>query len=628
VSYATWDHNLGGCESGFTIPDPTDWNIVWASCYGNKVTRYDARVNLARNVEPWFQTLDSPPNDSKYRCHWTAPLAIDPFDHAVYYGCQVIFKTINNGQSWTVISPDLSTGDKSRIVSSGGIIGDNLGQFYGEVVFSIAPSPIAKGLIWAGTNDGQIWVTQNGGGAWTNVTKNVTGMPAWGTVREISPGNFDAGTAYVSVDYHIMDNRDPFIYKTEDFGKTWKKISDAMPKDHPLAYAQSVAENPNRKGMVFAGTGNAFYYTMDDGAHWTQLQDGLPQSQHSWIIVPKLWHDVVVSTYGRGIYILHDITTLEQADKVPANAAAYLYEPRVGYRQARSGRADLQFMLKDASADSVKVEILSGTEVVRSMRVAGRAGLNRATWDLHYDAPERVALRTTPPDNAHIWDEPRFRGRDTRPITHWGIEGAIGTGPLATPGRYSVRLIAAGQTLTQPLEVIKDPTISSSDLDLTASTAMQVKIRNDMTQTAQIVNNLEVMRKTVEDLRKSDTTAAASKTALGELDQKMLGVELQLLSRTDLHSDDKWFVEKYRVYMNLIWFNGQVGTGAGDVAGGADYRPTDTQVQVLGDIERDLAAAKVAFDALMKTRSRVQPEDGGQARADHTAAVANCTGDG
>ena len=141
----------------------------------------------------------------------------------------MIFSTSNGGQSWKVISPDLSTNDPSRIVSSGGIIGDNLGQFYGELVFAIAPSPIQRGLIWAGTNDGQVWYTRDAGGKWNNVTKNIGGLPPWGTVRKIEPSNFDPGTAYVVVDLHLMDNREPFIYKTTDFGQSWKKISDSLP---------------------------------------------------------------------------------------------------------------------------------------------------------------------------------------------------------------------------------------------------------------------------------------------------------------------------------------------------------------------------------------------------------------
>ncbi len=260
-----WDHNLGGCESGFTIPDVTDTNIVWATCYGDEVTRYDARTKMARSISPWLHTLDSAPNEAKYRCHWTPPLASDPFDHnTMYYGCQVIFKTSNGGTSWTVISPDLSTQDPSRIISSGGIVGDNLGQFYGEVVFSIAPSEIQKGLIWAGTNDGKIWYTRDAGTHWNDVTKNISGMPAWGTVSKIEPSHFDPGTAYIAVDFHLMDNRDPFLYKTSDFGQTWTKITGNLPHG-PLAYARVIAENPNKKGMLFAGTGNALYYSTDDG---------------------------------------------------------------------------------------------------------------------------------------------------------------------------------------------------------------------------------------------------------------------------------------------------------------------------------------------------------------------------
>src|SRR5262249_44868613 len=211
--------------------------------------------------------------------------------------------------------PDLSTNDKSRIVSSGGIIGDNLGQFYGELVFAIAPSEIQRGLIWAGTNDGQIWYTRDGGGKWTNVTKNVPGLPEWGTVRKIEPSHFDPGTAYVAVDFHLVDSRAPFIYKTTDFGQTWKKVSDSLPSKHPLDYVMAVAENPNRRGMLFAGTGHGLFYSMNDGATWTQFKEGLPAAPVSWITIPKLWHDVVVSTYGRGLFVLSDITTLGQMDK-------------------------------------------------------------------------------------------------------------------------------------------------------------------------------------------------------------------------------------------------------------------------------------------------------------------------
>ena len=597
---STWDHGLGGCESGFTLPDLTDPNIVWASCYGNEVTRYDHTVKRAHSVSPWIHTLDSPPNKLKYRCHWTPPLAIDPFDHnTVYYGCQVVFKTSNGGQSWAVISPDLSTNDSTRILSSGGVVEDNLGQFYGEVVFAIAPSEIQRGLIWAGTNDGQVWNTRDGGNNWTNVTKNITGLPAWGTVRKIEPSHFDAGMAYAAIDFHMMDNRKPFIYKTTDFGQTWTNITGDLPATHPLDYVMAVAENPNRKGMLFAGTGHGFYFSLDDGAHWKQFKEGLPQSAVSWIVVPKLWHDVVVSTYGRGIYILKDIAPLETTGEI-ADADVVLYPPHPGYRQSRSGRADVTFSLKQASQRPARVEILDSVgKVVRTIQSPTRAGLNRVMWDMHYDAPRVVALRTAAPDNPHIFAEPRFNNRPTRPITHWGIQGAQTAGPLAVPGKYTIRLTVNGTTLTQSVVVLKDAEIKTSDADLAASTAAQVRVRDGLAASADLVNRLEVMRKQIADQVKASATKADIVDALKALDAKMMNVELRLVSRSDLNGDDKYYVEPYKIYMSLIWLNGVVGNGAGDVAGGSDFAPTQSALEWLGNLEKDLDAAKTAYKSLV-----------------------------
>ena len=202
----------------------------------------------------------------------------------VYYGCQMVLRTTNGGVSWTELSQDLSTRDPARITPSGGIVGDNLGQFYGEVVFSIAPSDVERGLIWAGTNDGKVWYTRDAGKTWNDVTKNIGGLPAWGVVSKIEPSHFDAATAYICVDFHLMDNRDPWVYKTSDYGKTWTKITGNLPTG-PLAYARVIAENPNRKGMLFVGTGNALYYTLDDGGNWKQLQQGLPAAPVSWVVV-------------------------------------------------------------------------------------------------------------------------------------------------------------------------------------------------------------------------------------------------------------------------------------------------------------------------------------------------------
>src|SRR3954466_879002 len=417
-------------------------------------------IGTARSIEPWMVSLDSPPNEAKYRCHWTAPMAIDPFAHnTVLYGCQLILKTANGGQSWTELSPDLSTKDPSRIVSNGGLVGDNLGQYNGEVVWSIEYSKIQKGLIWAGTNDGKLWNTRDGGANWVDLSKNFTDLPVWGTFVQISPSAFDPGTAYVGVDFHLMDDRTPYIYKTTDFGATWKKVTGNIPSAHPLDYVLSVAENPNRKGLLFAGTGHAFYYTLDDGATWTRFKDGLPPAPVSWISVEPRFHDVVVSTYGRGLYILPNITLLEQSGEMtPMTTATRVFAPAAVVRQARdvyqpAGRTHFTLSLASEPSAPIRMDIVDAAgKVVSSSQFTGHAGLNGINWDLRYDGPTLVALRTTPPENPHIWEEPRFQNTPIRRITHWGITPQTGI-PLAAPGKYQARFTIDGQSIAQPFEV-------------------------------------------------------------------------------------------------------------------------------------------------------------------------------
>jgi photosystem II stability/assembly factor-like uncharacterized protein len=598
-----WEHGLGGCESGFTLPDLTDTNIVWATCYGNEVTRYDARAKMARSVSPWLHTLDSEPNHAKYRCHWTPPLAIDPFDHnTVYYGCQVILRTTNGGVSWSELSPDLSHKDPSRIVSSGGIVGDNLGQFYGEVVFAIAPSEVQRGLIWAGTNDGKVWYTRDAGKNWNDVTANMKGLPDWGVVSKIEPSRFDAGAAYVTVDFHLQDNRDPWIYKTADFGKTWKKISDGLPKG-PLAYARVVAENPNRKGMLFAGTGNALYYTLNDGDTWKALQTGLPHAPVSWIVVQKQYHDLVVSTYGRGFYIMDDITPLEQGLMEPNAVAetAALTAPRPAWRLPHNPQAEFSFWLKAPAQKLIEFEVLDAKgALVRKMSVGtGRAGLNRARWDLRYESPRQVALRTTPPENPHIWEEPRFRGQQTRSITHWGLAQAE-VGPIAAPGKYTVRLTVDGFTQAQPLEILRTPDSHGSDAELQSSVRLQLKVRDDINTVSDMTNQIEWMRKQLEDEHRTVAGKTQLLQAIEAIDKKLQDVEYKMITRADALSDDKYFQTAYKLYQNFIWLNGEIGTGAGDVQGSGDWGPTETAIGLVLDLERQLQAVQGEYKAVME----------------------------
>ena len=223
------------------------------------------------------------------------------------------------------------------------------------------------------------------------------------------------------------------------------------------------------------------------------------------------------------------------------------------------------------------------------------------SWDLRYDAPKLIAMRTTPAENPHIWEEPRFRGQDTRPVTHWGLEPAQ-VGPIVVPGKYTVKLTVDGQSSTQPIEILKDPKIAASEADLDLSVRLQLRLRDDITAAADMVNAIEVMRKQLEDVTKAyrnDRTKEALLKQVAEMDKKLFDVEAKLLEPAQMTSDDKYFQQAYRVYMNLIWLNGEVGPGAGDVAGGADFPPTDTSVNVMETIEKDLNAAKADYKTLM-----------------------------
>jgi photosystem II stability/assembly factor-like uncharacterized protein len=601
---SSWDHFLGGCESGFTVPDPKDPKIVYATCYGNKVTRWEEKTGRARSIAPSLISLDSPPNDAKYRCHWSAPIAIDPFDtNNVLYGCQLILKTSNGGQSWKEASPDLSTQDATRIIPSGGIVGDNLGQFYGEVVFAIAYSEIQQGLVWAGTNDGKVWNSRDGGSTWNDLTKALTaiGMPGWGMVSKIEPSHHDPGTAYIAVARHLMDDREPYIYKTADFGRTFTRVSGDLPNKSPLSYVRAVAESPARKGLLYAGTGHGFYYSMDDGAHWTQLQTGLPAAPVTWIATQKNFHDVVVSTYGRGLYVLDDVSVLEQG-AVTTPPTTTLAKMRPAYRFGQTGQVPITWTQAASAERPVRIEILTKSgDLVREITRPGRVGVNRTSWDLRYAAPRLVGLRTTPADNPHIWEEPRFRGRDTRPVTHWGLDQAQ-AGPIVAPGTYTVRLTVDGKTFSEDLVVLKDPKVATSDADFELSVKTQLRAREDINQTSDIINHLEGMRKQLEDMAAANRGARGREDiakAANDLNAKMQAVEEKLLERAQWTSDDKYFRQAYRVYMNLIWLNGEMGPGAGDVAGGADFRPTDTSIELLGQLEAQLAAAKAEYEALL-----------------------------
>ena len=612
-------------------------DIVWGGCYAGVVERFDAKTGETRTVSVWPErTMGASAGEIKLRMNWTFPIAISPHDHdTVYVGSQYVHATSDGGQTWKTISPDLTLNDRSMMGDSGGLTVDNLSVEYAGVVFSIAESPIEKGLIWAGTNDGLVQVTRDGGKSWTNVTPNIRGLPPKGTVGSVEPSRFDAGTCYVSVDFHQVDGRDPYIYRTADYGKSWTAIASNIPKS-PLSYVHVVREDPFRKGLLYAGTENALYVSFNDGGSWEPLQGKMPQAPVYWLTVQEHFHDLVVGTYGRGFYILDDVGPLEQLTDAVRGSAVHLFEPRPAYRflpvsqpnLAPSGTsrgknppygAIFNYWLKDPvkvaaeekpdeedvtkPPDGKKIEVTildAAGKTIRTLKGTGKAGMNRVTWDLRYEPTLDVRLRTTPAGNRHVWEEKRFRGKEARGIFYYGIETPR-KGPLVPPGTYTVKLSVDGKELSRTVEVRKDPNSAGTPADIAAASTLSLSLYRDINAAAGMINRIEWSRKQIEAIRKmlkASEAAAADVAAVDEVETKIRAVEDRLLQPTLAEADVKSFRGPLQLYLKLVWLQAESGTGGGDVSGNADFAPTAAELEVYRLLSGQLAEVRRDFEEL------------------------------
>ncbi len=599
-------HGVEGGESGWATPDPTDSNVIWSSASGSGsvggiVVRYDERTRQGRRVEVWPESTGGwPPAELRYRFNWTMPLTLSPHDPGtVYVGSQHVHKTSNGGQSWQVISPDLSTNDKSRQLSSGGLTPDNIGVEYAFAVMAIAESPRQKGLIWAGTNDGQVQLTRDGGQTWTNVTRNIPGLPPWGTVGNIEPSRHDAGTAYLTVDLHQVGNRDPFVYRTSDYGQTWKAITNGVPRSM-TSYAHCIREDPLRKGLLYLGTESALYVSFDDGESWQPLQAGLPHAPVYWMVVQEHFGDLVVSTYGRGFWILDDITPLQQFTPQVLGAAAHLFAPRPAYRfrainlnyassnDPTAGRdpaygATIHYFLKSAPSGDVTLRILDASgQLVRTIKGTKQVGINRMVWDLRHEPSREVRLRTSP---AYAPDV-RLGPEGWRALPEGGRVTL-----MAPPGTYTVEMTVGEEKQTQPLVVRKDPHSGGSEADIRTQYAMLLDIRKDLETAADMVNVVESLHSQLSALTPLVAGGAEGtpvRSAAQALDTKLIEVEDALIQRrlTGRGQDGtRWpsqLVSKLTYLANGL---------AGD-----DFAPTDQEKEVHALLKQRLAASQSRLD--------------------------------
>ncbi len=538
-------HGVGGGESGFATPDPTDPNIIWSSASGagargGIVVRYNETTRQFRQLEVWPESTGGwPAAELKYRFQWTFPLLISPHDNkTVYVTSQYVHRTTNGGQSWEVMSPDLTTNDKSKQGSSGGLTPDNIGVEYCCVIYAFDESPVQAGVFYAGSNDGLVHVSRNGGRDWANVTGNIPELPADGVVRGIDASRWDAGKAYLAIEHHQQGNFEPHVYKTEDFGVSWQKIVTGI-SSSPLSYTRSIIEDPVRPGLLYLGTENALYVSFDDGVHWQPLQNNLPASPVYGLVIQENFNDLVVGTYGRGFWVLDDVTPLQQLTTDVLSSQAHLFKPRHSYRfrpitspmsmpndpsegENPPSGASLNYWLSQP-AEEVKIEIRDATgRTVRTLDGSTEAGVNRVWWNFRGEPSTEIRLRTTPlhADWVDLGEE-RWR---PAPVGRISV--------IEPPGTYTVVLSIDGNEHSQSLDVRKDPNSEGTIQDIAAQNAMVRDLRSDLNATAETINQIELVRRQLQDLEAIASDLGADPAVLSgaeELEKTMIAIEEKLL---------------------------------------------------------------------------------------------------
>ena len=548
---------VGGGESGMIAPYPPDPNIVYAGSNYGTFTRFDKRTGSLQNISPWPQNyLNMPAADAKYRFQWTTPMLISPHDpNVLYIAAQVLFKTSDAGMTWTAISTDLTRNDKSKQKSSGGpVTQDNTGVEYFDTIFAVAESPVEKGLLWAGTDDGLIQLTRDSGKNWTNVTP--PSLPEWSMVSLIEASPHAAGTAYAAIDRHKLDDFRPYIFKTADYGRSWTRIDSGIPQN---TYVHAVREDPKRKGMLYAGAETGIFVSFDDGAHWQSLQLNLPMSPVHDLVIHD--DDLVAATYGRAFWILDDVSPLRQIGVETSNTVK-LFTPATAYR-TRDGSAALYYNLAAAPSQPVVIEIRdSKGTLVRSFRSRGGSqsggqqgggfnpplttnpGLNRVQWNLRY--------------------------------------GGQAAGPMVLPGTYEVRLVMNGKSYNAPLTVKLDPRVQVSQADLEKQIELTTRIHTRVAEVNGLAGQLESLKPQLDTLRQhaaQDGKAKGLLDAVDDLRKKVASVEEGLIG---------WRVNRNGYSLNYPPAPVDQLSQLASAIDGADTAPNQPAYQVFEELSRGL----------------------------------------
>lgn len=472
---------VGGGDGFFAVPDLANPWRIYTDLQGGVISVIDIRTGAQRTITPYPNRVGSVGDameHHKYRFNWDSPIELAPKDpNTVYFGGNVLFRTTNNGQSWDVISPDLTTNDKSKQKSSGApIVVDNTAAEFHCTIIAIAPSPVDPNVIWVGTDDGNVQVTRDGGKSWTNVVKNIAGLAPNAWIPNIDASSADAGTAYVAADHHRENDYTPYFFKTTDYGRTWTAFTVGSPT--VAGWSHVIREDPKNRNVLYAGTELGLWVSFDGGARWSSMRNNMPPAPVRDIKIHPRDNDLIVATHGRGLYLLDRIAAVQQiGEALKGDTMLFDIAPAVRWtvwgKDANLGQkvykapnppqgAVIDYYLKGAVTDAVTIAITDNAgKPVRTLRnVPKLGGVNRTTWDLRYDGPRQPAAGVRRDDE----DEEGF-----------GRFGAMG--PYVLPGDYTVTLTVGGRSLKKAVKVEMDPRtqVPTSDLTSQLETAMVLR---------------------------------------------------------------------------------------------------------------------------------------------------------
>jgi photosystem II stability/assembly factor-like uncharacterized protein len=631
IPLSEW-YPVGGGETGFTASDPEDPNIVYAGEYGGYITRYDHRTRQAKSIGVYpYNPSGHAAGDLEHRFQWTAPILISPHDHkVVYHAAHRVFMTQDAGLIWTPISKDLTRNDKTKQIWSGGpITGDNTGvEIYGTI-FALAESPRRKGLIWAGSDDGLVHVTPDGGKTWTNVTDGLSkaGLPEWGTVVCIEPSSFAAEKAYVVVDAHKNNDRKPYLFVTTDLGKSWKRLTAKISEDE--GYLNVVREDPKKKGMLYVGTERGIVYSTDAGDSWQKLKLNLPPVRVTDLVVKN--DDLVVGTNGRSIWIFDDLTPIRQWSKDIESKDVTLLPARLAYRFRYSsplGKAPpmsagdnppkgafLHYHLGRKPKGDIQMKVLDAKENVLRTLVSKKEPEEIPDEGAYSESSyKQILLPTEPGLHRVAWDL-RLEGADT--IRGARLDsGEVRVGPLVNPGVYTIQLLVEGKTYSTKLEVLLGPReriegekprgrgwrLPDDRRGVLAPDALEkqlrlaVEIRDQISLLARTTEQLRSVRKQIRernDLLAEDVKAKPLVDSGKSLDAKLEALEEKLHNpRAKVSYDILAQKGGAQLYSQLAWLFEQLKE--------ADGAPTQGMVEVHRNQSARLKKYVAEWQALVK----------------------------